>query len=95
MSDGESTSPHFIETPMFKVLLLNDDETPMDFVVRVIETIFGKSRDDAVTLMLQIHHDGAGACGIYDEAQAKSLMRRVKAEARRLEHPLKCVMERD
>jgi ATP-dependent Clp protease adaptor protein ClpS len=95
MSASEPTAPHSTRTPLFKVMLLNDDETPMEFVVWVLETIFAKPRDEAVSTMLTTHHDGACACGIYDEEQAKSLVRRVKAEARRLEHPLKCVMERD
>jgi ATP-dependent Clp protease adaptor protein ClpS len=94
MTGNEPTPPPGTQVAMFRVLLLNDDETPMEFVVWVLETIFGTTRDDALKTMLEAHHEGVCICGIYHEQQARSLIRRVKAEARRLEHPLKCVMER-
>jgi ATP-dependent Clp protease adaptor protein ClpS len=80
--------------PLYKVMLLNDDETPMEFVVEVLETVFGKSRDDAIKIMLRTHEDGVGVCGVYGEEQAKSLVGRVRAEAHSFQHPLQCVMER-
>jgi ATP-dependent Clp protease adaptor protein ClpS len=87
MTGTEPTSPRSAQTPMFKVLLSNDDETPMEFVVWVLETVFEKTRDDAIKIMLETHEDGIGVCGA---EQAGSLVKRVMAEARRFEHPLKC-----
>jgi ATP-dependent Clp protease adaptor protein ClpS len=95
MSETESTAENSAKAPMFKVLLLNDDQTPMEFVVWVLETMFEKTRDEAVKIMLTAHHEGVGVCGVYGAEEAGSLVERVTAEARRFEHPLKCAMERD
>jgi ATP-dependent Clp protease adaptor protein ClpS len=95
MSGTEPTAENDSTAPMFKVLLLNDDETPMEFVVGVLETVFEKPRDDAIKTMLMTHHDGTGVCGVYGAERAASLVKRVMAEARRFQHPLQCVMERD
>jgi ATP-dependent Clp protease adaptor protein ClpS len=96
MSGIEPTSPRSAATAaMYKVLLLNDDETPMEFVVWILETLFEKTRDDAIKIMLKTHEDGIGVCGVYGAEQAGSLVKRVMAESYRFEHPLKCVMERD
>ena len=95
MSVTDPAAPLSAPMPMFKVLLFNDDETPMEFVVSVLETIFEKTRDDAIKLMLQIHTDGVGVCGTYSAEQAGSLVERVMAEAHRCGHPLRCAMERD
>ena len=95
MSETEPPGENSGTVPMFKVLLFNDDETPMEFVVDVIETVFGKARDDAIKIMLKAHEDGAAVCGVYGADEAKSLVSQVTAEAQRFKHPLKCAMERD
>jgi ATP-dependent Clp protease adaptor protein ClpS len=73
---------------MFKVLLLNDDETPMEFLVWVLETVFEQTRDDAIKIMLKTHEDGIGVWGVYRVEDAGSLVKRVKAEAAKFQHPL-------
>jgi ATP-dependent Clp protease adaptor protein ClpS len=95
MSETEPVSQDSDTAPMFKVLLLNDDETPMDFVVWVLETVFGRTHDEAIKLMLKTHEEGIGVCGVFSAEAADSRVKRVLAEARRFEHPLKCAMERD
>ena len=76
-----------------KVLLLNDDKTTMEFVVHVLERIFGKTRDEALKMVLQIHHDGSGVCGVYDPQQAWQVADSVTRLARANNHPLRCVIE--
>jgi ATP-dependent Clp protease adaptor protein ClpS len=95
MPEIEPTAENPGAAPMFKVLLLNDDETPMEFVVWVLETLFEKTRDEAVKIMLTAHQDGVGVCGVYSAEQAGGLIKQVAAEARKLKHPLQCAMERD
>jgi ATP-dependent Clp protease adaptor protein ClpS len=79
--------------PMFKVLLLNDDYTPMEFVVECIERFFNKSREQATQIMLQVHTEGVGVCGIYPQDIAETKMNQVLNLARELQHPLQCVAE--
>lgn len=79
--------------PMFKVLLLNDDYTPMEFVVECIEHFFNKSREQATQIMLQVHTEGMGLCGIYPQDIAETKMNQVLNLARELQHPLQCVVE--
>lgn len=79
--------------PMFKVLLLNDDYTPMEFVVEVIERFFNKSREQATQIMLQVHTEGAGICGIYPQDIAETKMNQVVSHAKQSEHPLQCIIE--
>jgi ATP-dependent Clp protease adaptor protein ClpS len=95
MSGTESVSQDSTQAPMFKVLLLNDDVTPMDFVVWVLETVFGKTRDEAIAIMLTTHQEGVGACGVFAAEDAGDLVAQVLAEAAEYGHPLKCAMERD
>ena len=78
-----------------KVLLLNDNTTTMEFVVQVLEEVFGKTREEALRLVLEIHRDGSGVCGQYTPEQALDLARTVKERARRNQHPLRCVVEPD
>ncbi len=78
---------------MYKVLLLNDDFTPMDFVVVVLERFFGMSREKATRVMLAIHRDGRAPCGIYPRDLAATKVEQVSAFARQHQHPLACVME--
>lgn len=80
---------------MYRVLLLNDDYTPMEFVVLVLEHCFAKSREDATTIMLQVHNFGVGLCGIYPLEVAETKVTQVLDLARQYEHPLQCTMERE
>jgi len=79
--------------PMFKVILLNDDYTPMEFVVHILEKFFGKSSEDAFRVMLQVHHEGKGVCGVYPHDIASSRVAQVAQYARARQHPLQCVLE--
>lgn len=79
--------------PMFKVLLLNDDYTPMEFVVETIERFFNKSREQATQIMLQVHTEGVGVCGIYPQDIAETKMSQVQSHARESQHPLQCTIE--
>ena len=79
--------------PMFKVMLLNDDYTPMEFVVVVLQKFFGMSREKATQVMLKVHREGIGVCGVYPHDIASTKVQQVAAYARRHQHPLQCVME--
>lgn len=79
---------------LYKVLLLNDDYTPMEFVVAVLERFFQKNREEATHIMLHVHHHGVGACGIYPYEVAESKVIQVMDFAHRHEHPLQCTMEK-
>ena len=78
---------------MFKVLLLNDDYTPMEFVVETIERFFNKSREQATQIMLKVHTEGAGVCGVYPQDIAETKMNQVLIVAKEAQHPLQCVVE--
>lgn len=80
---------------MYKVILLNDDYTPMEFVVHVLQRLFGKSAEDATRIMLHIHQKGVGVCGVYTYEVAETKVQGVMELARRHEHPLQCTMEKD
>lgn len=83
-----------VEHPkQYKVLLLNDDYTPMDFVVSILESIFQKSPPEAVKIMLAVHHQGVGVCGTYAKQIAETKVHLVHEQARAHGHPLKCSME--
>lgn len=79
--------------PLFKVLLLNDDYTPMDFVVYVLQRFFGKNLEQATVIMLKVHKEGVGVCGVYPRDIAASKVEQVVAYSREHSHPLACVME--
>jgi ATP-dependent Clp protease adaptor protein ClpS len=79
--------------PMFKVMLLNDDYTPMEFVVVVLQKFFGMTRERATQVMLKVHREGIGVCGVYPHDIASTKVQQVAAFARRHQHPLQCVME--
>lgn len=85
--------PETKEPPMYKVLLLNDDYTPMDFVVGVLKQHFHKTMEQATKVMLQVHYDGAGVAGIYRAEIAETKVVSVNEHARESGHPLMCVME--
>jgi len=79
--------------PMFKVMLLNDDYTPMEFVVLVLQKFFGMTRERATQVMLKVHREGIGVCGVYPRDVATTKVQLVAAYARKHQHPLQCVME--
>ena len=79
--------------PMFQVVLLNDDYTPMEFVVMVLQEYFNRDLETATQIMLKIHHDGRGVCGVYSKDVAGTKVELVSAAARRGGHPLQCIME--
>jgi ATP-dependent Clp protease adaptor protein ClpS len=81
--------------PMYKVLLLNDDYTPMEFVVVVLEQFFSKSREQATQIMLKVHNEGSGLCGTYPHGIAETKVNQVTTFAREHQHPLQCVMEQE
>jgi ATP-dependent Clp protease adaptor protein ClpS len=78
---------------MFKVLLLNDDYTPMEFVVETIQRFFNKTREQATQIMLKVHTEGAGVCGVYPQDIAETKMNQVIIHAKEAQHPLQCVIE--
>ena len=79
--------------PMFKVLLLNDDYTPMDFVVLVLQKFFSLSREQATQVMLKVHREGMGVCGLYPKDVAATKVEHVRSYSKQHQHPLQCVME--
>jgi len=78
---------------MYQVVLLNDDYTPMEFVVMVLQEYFSRDLETATQIMLKIHHDGRGVCGVYSKDVASTKVELVLAAARRGGHPLQCIME--
>ena len=80
---------------LYKVLLLNDDYTPMEFVIHVLERFFSKSREDATRIMLHVHHNGVGICGVYTFEVAETKVAQVVDFARQNQHPLQCTMEKE
>jgi ATP-dependent Clp protease adaptor protein ClpS len=80
---------------LYRVLLLNDDYTPMEFVVFILERFFNRSREQATRIMLHVHQKGVGLCGVYTYEVAETKVAQVLDLARRHEHPLQCVMEKD
>lgn len=81
--------------PFFKVVLLNDDYTPMEFVVQVLKDIFRHAHEEAISLMLQVHHRGAATVGVYTRDVAETKAEMVINQARMLEYPLQCVLEKE
>lgn len=79
--------------PMYKVILLNDDYTPMEFVVDVLQKFFSLSREAAMQIMLKVHKEGMGVCGVYPKDVATTKVQQVVSYSRKHQHPLQCVME--
>lgn len=79
---------------LYRVLLLNDDYTPMEFVVHVLERFFNKSREDATRIMLHVHQHGVGECGVFTYEVAETKVTQVMDFSRKHQHPLQCVMEK-
>jgi ATP-dependent Clp protease adaptor protein ClpS len=80
---------------LYKVLLLNDDYTPMEFVIHVLERFFAKSREDATRIMLHVHQNGVGICGVFTFEVAETKVTQVVEFARQHQHPLQCTMEKE
>ncbi|MDJ1157216.1 ATP-dependent Clp protease adapter ClpS [Chelatococcus sp. SYSU_G07232] len=88
------TRPRTKRPNMYRVLLLNDDYTPMDFVVHVLERFFNKDREEATRIMLHVHQNGVGECGVFTYEVAETKVTQVMDFARKHQHPLQCVMEK-
>ena len=88
-AERTSTKP----PPLYKVLLLNDDFTPMEFVVIVLQQFFGMDRERAMRVMLQVHTEGSSVCGVFPKDVAATKVEQVVSFARQHQHPLACVME--
>ena len=98
--DGDSGTVTLTRTKtqkpsMYKVLLLNDDYTPMEFVIYVLQRFFSKSAEDATKVMLHVHQTGVGICGVFTYEVAETKVTQVMDMARQHDHPLQCTMEKD
>jgi ATP-dependent Clp protease adaptor protein ClpS len=89
------TRPATQKPPMYKVYLLNDDYTPMEFVVQVLEVFFNKTHEDAMRIMLEVHQSGLGLCGVFTFEVAETKVMQVMEAARQSQHPLQCTMEKE
>ena len=88
------TKPKTKRPSLYRVLLLNDDYTPMEFVVHVVEKFFNKSQEDAYQIMMHVHQTGVGECGVFTYEVAETKVTQVMDFARKHQHPLQCVMEK-
>jgi ATP-dependent Clp protease adaptor protein ClpS len=79
---------------MYRVLLLNDDYTPMEFVIAILQAFFNKSPEEATQIMLHVHNNGVGECGVYTYEVAETKVAQVMDHARKNQHPLQCIMEK-
>lgn len=91
----EPAKPELKQPPLYKVILLNDDYTPMEFVVRILEQFFGMGREKATQIMLHVHTRGRGVCGVYTHDIAETKVAQVTEFSRHHQHPLLCIMEED
>jgi ATP-dependent Clp protease adaptor protein ClpS len=97
-SDGfdvavEEARPKLKEPPLYRVVLLNDDYTPMEFVVDILESVFGMERTRATQVMLEVHTKGKGVCGVFNFEIAETKVAQVMTIANQHQHPLLCTME--
>ncbi len=89
----QEARPRLKRPPLYKVILLNDDYTPMDFVVHVLECFFAKDRENATRIMLEVHTRGKGICGVYTHEIAETKVAQVNTYSRENQHPLLCTLE--
>jgi ATP-dependent Clp protease adaptor protein ClpS len=89
----EEAKPKLKKPPLFRVILINDDYTPMEFVVEVLELIFGMDRPKATRVMLEVHTKGKGVCGVYTYEIAETKVAQVTSFAQQHQHPLLCTLE--
>ncbi len=100
-NDGDGTGvvtrvkPKVKKPSLYRVLLLNDDFTPMEFVVHVLEGFFSKTPEQATQIMLHVHNNGVGECGVFTYEVAETKVAQVMDFARKNQHPLQCVMEKN
>jgi ATP-dependent Clp protease adaptor protein ClpS len=90
----QEATPKLKKPPLYKVLLLNDDYTPMDFVVQVLQVFFSMTTDKATEIMLHVHTRGVGVCGVYARDVAETKVAQVNQYSRENQHPLKCTLEK-
>ena len=90
----EEVKPKLKQPPLYKVIILNDDYTPMDFVVEVLQRFFGMDQEKATQIMLHVHTRGIGVCGVYTRDVAETKVHQVNNYARENQHPLLCTMEK-
>jgi ATP-dependent Clp protease adaptor protein ClpS len=89
----QEATPKVKKPPLYKVIILNDDYTPMEFVVQVLETFFGMDREKATRVMLHVHTRGMGVCGVFTKDVAETKVSQVNDYSRSNQHPLLCTME--
>ncbi|MDH3439185.1 MAG: ATP-dependent Clp protease adapter ClpS [Gammaproteobacteria bacterium] len=89
----KEAQPKLKRPPMYRVVLINDDYTPMEFVVEVLETVFGMERNKATRVMLEVHTRGKGICGVFSYEIAETKVAQVTSIAQQQQHPLLCTME--
>ena len=89
----EEARPRIKQPPLYRVVLINDDFTPMDFVVEILESVFGMERTRATQVMLEVHTKGKGICGVYNFEIAETKVAQVMGIAKQQQHPLLCTME--
>ena len=97
-TDNETVTlskPKTAKPPMYKVILLNDDFTPMEFVVHILEKFFGITRDLAINIMLTVHQKGLAVIGVFSHDVAESKVNQVMTYSRKNQHPLQCTMEKE
>ena len=90
----QEAKPRLKRPPLYKVILINDDYTPMEFVVHVLENFFGLDRETSTRIMLEVHTRGKGICGIYTHEIAETKVEQVNSYSRENHHPLLCTMEK-
>jgi|TARA_B110000263_G_C15088623_1_gene409776 ATP-dependent Clp protease adaptor protein ClpS len=90
----QEAKPKLKRPPMYKVILINDDYTPMEFVVHILEEFFSRDREAATRIMLEVHTSGKGVCGIYTHEIAETKVSQVNLYARENQHPLLCTLEK-
>jgi len=89
----EEARPKIKQPPLYRVVLINDDYTPMEFVVNILESVFGMERTRATQVMLEVHTKGKGICGVYNFEIAETKVAQVMSISRQHQHPLLCTME--
>ena len=89
----EEEKPKLKRPPLYRVILVNDDFTPMEFVVEVLQTVFSMERNNATRVMLEVHTKGKGVCGVYTHEIAETKVAQVTSIAQQQQHPLLCTME--
>ena len=98
ITDNETVTlskPKTAKPPMYKVILLNDDFTPMEFVVHILEKFFGITHDLAINIMLTVHQKGLAVIGVFSHDVAESKVNQVMTYSRKNQHPLQCTMEKE